>query len=170
MKKQTGDVCTFIRTWKLPSIKTTAIKTSPSDKPSGGLPRIHCVLLDAISTLRLLIAGRRSLLATRAIDDDVRWTMTSVRRRDDIVDVVATLLLLLDIGRTLPSSSLNYCHRLDDRPPRLYATKTAYDEVRAHDLEARQVLAGTDDSPQSATSGDSGASQFGQTDDYSCQR
>jgi len=89
-----------------------------------------------------------------------------------VVDIAVTLLsLLCDTGFPCPSSSLSYCHRLDDHPPRLYATKTAYDEVRAHDLETRKLVAGTDDrSSSSSTSGVSGASQLGIAEDYFSQR
>jgi len=83
---------------------------------------------------------------------------------------LSLLLLLLDVGRTSPASSLDYCHRLDDHPPRFYATKTAYDEVRARDLEAQQLVVGTDDNSPPSTSDDFKATQFAVTDDYSCRR
>lgn len=85
------------------------------------------------------------------------------------MDIVVSLMLLqLHAICASPSSSLNYCHRLDDHPPRLYATKTAYDEVRARDLETcRQLVVQSDDS--SSQSADSAASQLGTSDDYSCQ-
>jgi len=122
---------------------------------TDGGPRHQCVIT------------RHSLSCSRPV-----VTMTSMRRHYDVFDVTLLLLMLsLDAGRTSPSSSLDYCHRLDDHPPRLYATKTAYDEVRARDLEARQsVVATDDDSLASSTSGASKATNFAATDDYSCQR
>jgi len=93
---------------------------------------------------------------------------SSLRRCGDVVDVVITLLLLLLDGGLASPSSLTYCHRLDAHPPRLYATKTAYDEVRAHDLETRKFVVDTDDdsSTSTTTSGVADASQFGIADDY----
>jgi len=94
--------------------------------------------------------------------------------RHDVVDVIFVLLLLstlLGVGRPSP---LDYCHRLDDHPPRMYATKTAYDEVRARDLEPRRLIVLGADDDNSAASSTSDASTpakpFTFTDDHSCQR
>ena len=90
--------------------------------------------------------------------------------RDDVVNVVLLLLLLLLVDAGL-SSPLDYCHRLDAHPPRLYATKTTYEQVRARDLEPRQVLVDTDERRSTSSKSDvSTATQFAATDDYSCQR
>jgi len=115
------------------------------------------------------VAADVLLQASQPVVQSSISTMKVVRCRQ-AVDVVVATFLLLDAGWTSPSSSLNYCHRLDEHPSRLYATKTAYDEVRSRDLETRKLVVGTDDSSPSSTSGVSSSSQLGMTDDYFGQR
>ena len=98
--------------------------------------------------------------------------MTSRSCRDDLVLLLLLLLLLLlHVGPAGPSP-LDYCHRLDEHPPRLYATKTVYEQVRGRDLEPRQAVVDVDDDARGSLSSDdvASAAHFTATDDHSCQR
>ena len=149
-------------------------------RPAGAVYGALYARLHVISTARLPAAARLHYRADtrqrgrrrcrRAVRGESSIsTMKSVRCRH-AVDAVVTLLMLFDSCHASPSSSLNYCHRLDDHPPRLYATKTAYDEVRARDLETQKLVVGADNSSSSSNSDVSGTSQHGITDHYFGQR